>query len=197
MKIIHILIVLIVYIFFVYYPDLLKLGIKSYRLINFIDKDNSYKIMCEFDDVCRKYNVKYFLSEGTALGIYRDGDLIKWDDDIDFAMDEENSIKFEKYCVPELILKKYIYMNSISYTNFNMLSFIKNYHTIDVDRIIKGKKCTSKCGRLCDELFPHIQKIVFKKWRGRKWPVPSDSYYEYLYGPDWKTPKKTKNQNFE
>jgi hypothetical protein len=50
-------------------------------------------------------------------------------------------------------------------------------------------------GKLCDELLPHIHKLTKKEWRGRKFPVPEESYYVYLYGKDWKIPKKTKNQN--
>jgi len=192
---IKIIIVLIVFSLIAFYGDLYKLIIKIHRLFNYIDKDTCYKIMCDFDDICKKNDVKYFLSEGTALGIYRDGDLIDWDDDIDFAMDEENSKKFVEYCVPEFVKNGYLYMISIAYTNLNMLSFIKYFHSIDVDRIIVGEKCTSKCGKLCDELLPHIQRIEHRYWRGRMWPVPSESYYEYLYGKNWKIPKKTKNQN--
>ena len=49
-------------------------------------------------------------------------------------------------------------------------------------------------GKLCDELLPHIHKLTEKEWRGRKFPVPEESYYVYLYGKDWRIPKKTKNQ---
>jgi len=59
----------------------------------------------------------------------------------------------------------------------------------------KGEKCTSKMGKLCDELLPHIQKLTEKPWRGRMFPVPEESYYVYLYGKNWKIPRKTKDQN--
>ena len=50
-------------------------------------------------------------------------------------------------------------------------------------------------GKLCDELLPHIQKLTEKLWRGRMFPVPEESYYVYLYGKNWKIPRKTKDQN--
>ena len=43
-------------------------------------------MLYEFDRVCRKLNLAYFLDGGTLLGAARDGHIIPWDDDIDVAM---------------------------------------------------------------------------------------------------------------
>ncbi len=32
--------------------------------------------MCEIDDICKKHKIRYYFSEGPALGLYRDCDLI-------------------------------------------------------------------------------------------------------------------------
>ena len=40
----------------------------------------------EFDRVCKKYNLKYFLQGGSLIGAVRHQTLIPWDDDIDVAM---------------------------------------------------------------------------------------------------------------
>lgn len=39
-----------------------------------------------FDAVCTKYNIKYFLIFGTAIGAMRHNGFIPWDDDIDVAV---------------------------------------------------------------------------------------------------------------
>ncbi len=43
-------------------------------------------MLYEFDRVCKKLNLRYFLDGGTLLGAARDGHIIPWDDDIDVAM---------------------------------------------------------------------------------------------------------------
>lgn len=45
------------------------------------------KIVLELDRICRKYNIPYALSYGSALGLYNYGGFIPWDDDMDIAID--------------------------------------------------------------------------------------------------------------
>ena len=43
-------------------------------------------LLTEFDRVCRKHGLRYYLICGSLLGVVRHGDLIPWDDDVDVAM---------------------------------------------------------------------------------------------------------------
>jgi hypothetical protein len=189
-------IILISVIIIVFIIEFIKLFAKIKLMIYYIDKDKCFKIMCEIDDICKKFGVRYYFSEGTALGLYRNGDLIDWDDDIDIGMEDKEYDKFIEKCMPELVNRGYyLIYNYIPAINSHLLSFLKNGQLIDIENVKVGKKCISKLGKLCDELFPHIQKLTVKDWRGRKFPVPEESYYVYLYGKEWNIPKKTKNQN--
>ncbi len=49
--------------------------------------DVLFKLLEEFDRVCRKNNVGYALAFGSALGIYNYQGFIPWDDDIDIVID--------------------------------------------------------------------------------------------------------------
>lgn len=46
-----------------------------------------FKIVLEIDRICRKNNIPYALSFGSALGLYKYGDFIPWDDDADIVID--------------------------------------------------------------------------------------------------------------
>ena len=190
--IIKVFILVVVVIIYTFYNEILKGILKKYANKNYINKDKCFKIMCEIDDICKKHRIRYYFSEGTALGIYRDGDLIDWDDDVDIAMEEKEYNKFVKKCLPELVNRGYYIL--YSGILLQLLSFMKNGQLIDVENVKKGKKCISKNEEICDELLPHIQKLTEKEWRGRMFPVPEESYYVYLYGKNWKIPRKTKDQ---
>lgn len=43
-------------------------------------------LLYQLQQVCEKYNIKYFASAGTMLGAVRHGGMIPWDDDIDIMM---------------------------------------------------------------------------------------------------------------
>ena len=43
-------------------------------------------ILRAFDTICRKYDIEYFLTGGSALGAIRHNGFIPWDDDIDLGM---------------------------------------------------------------------------------------------------------------
>ena len=47
-------------------------------------------LLYEFDKVCKKHELKYFLAFGSMLGAIRHKGFIPWDDDIDVAMSRED-----------------------------------------------------------------------------------------------------------
>ena len=53
-------------------------------------QEKLFGLLCKFDEVCRKNNLKYFMIGGTLLGAIRHKGFIPWDDDIDVAMPRED-----------------------------------------------------------------------------------------------------------
>ena len=52
------------------------------------------EMLVEFDAVCQKYQLQYWLDSGTLLGAARHQGFIPWDDDIDIAMPIEHYMEF-------------------------------------------------------------------------------------------------------
>jgi len=59
-------------------------------------------MLVEFDKICQKYNLKYWLDSGTLLGAVRHQGFIPWDDDIDLSMPIEDYNKFIEIAENEL-----------------------------------------------------------------------------------------------
>ena len=60
------------------------------------------EILVEIDRICRKHNLRYWLSFGSALGAIRHSGFIPWDDDIDICMIHDDWQKFNAIAKQEL-----------------------------------------------------------------------------------------------
>ena len=56
----------------------------------------------ELDRICRKHDIRYFLSGGSMLGAARHGGFIPWDDDVDVGMLREDFNRFKEIAPQEL-----------------------------------------------------------------------------------------------
>lgn len=69
-----------------------KLSINNAKMLTLTDENIKdiqavlLGMVADFDLFCRKHNLSYFLCGGSALGAYRHGGFIPWDDDMDIAM---------------------------------------------------------------------------------------------------------------
>ena len=152
-----------------------------------LNKEAAYKILEDVTNILQKYNIFFWLSEGTALGIFRDGDLIDHDDDVDLSFKSKYFKIFKDKVIPDL--KKLGYVVD----NFHNLYYIMNNDIfIDIDILFENDLCAAKYWKPVEELEPHIKDFYIKEFRGYKYNIPKESYYEYLYGKDYMIPLKKK-----
>jgi len=166
-----------------------------------IDIHKSSEILLFYDDVMKQAGIPYWLSEGTALGVTRENRLLPWDDDIDTSFFEKYRDTFIKKVLP--ILEQNGFKIVFLSNKGNFFSFIdKVGNRLDVDIVSKNGKCGAPITEYtgwnmsCDDMMKHIQYFKNIRFLGRTFTVPNDTYLEYLYGKDWKTPmKKNKIKN--
>lgn len=164
------------------------------------------KMLFDILDILERNDIKYWLDDGTLLGIIRDGDLIPWDHDVDIGISGEsvpiilnNWYKFlPKYLLrkrtvddvwlPDIIraFKIGTIWEKIIHVNFHIDLFAKYkvenaYHWID-------------CGELKQLETKYYDTLDTIDWEGRKVHIPHDveAYLGIRYG-NWRIP----DRNFE
>lgn len=61
-----------------------------------------FDMLVEFDTICQKHQLQYWLDSGTLLGAVRHQGFIPWDDDIDLSMPIEDYNRFKEIAKDEL-----------------------------------------------------------------------------------------------
>lgn len=65
-------------------------------------QDALYETLGEVDRICRKHDIRYFVTGGTAIGAYFWQKMLPWDDDIDVGMMRSDYERFAKMAQQEL-----------------------------------------------------------------------------------------------
>jgi phosphorylcholine metabolism protein LicD len=76
------------------------------------------------DVLCAKYDVKYFLIEGSLRGAIIYKGFLPWDDDLDIGMTRDNYEKFVQFVVPEL-------PNDIFFQNDETDTYYPSCHVVE------------------------------------------------------------------
>ena len=141
-------------------------------------------------------SINFFIDNGALLGIYRDGDIIKWDWDIDLSFYDYELIDNMEIII-ENVLKNGFIIHKIDKNNskleiyrgvaYEIFSF-----TLKGWRHNKKKKCFErKEFRIPDKYFNNLEKINYLNFEFKS-PGPINEYLNFLYG-DWRTPQRSAN----
>ena len=142
--------------------------------------------------IMNENNIPFWLSEGTALGAVRDNAIIPWDDDVDISFMYEYYQTFVNIVLP--ILKKNNFIVCGIGHNGNFIGLIRNNEKVDIDIVQVDSLCmagTTKNANTvqCNDIIPYISKLKSITFLNNTFNVPGDNYFNFLYGPSWKTPQ--------
>jgi hypothetical protein len=174
--------------------------------------DVSISILLAIAAYLKQQQIFYFIDAGTLLGIYRDGALIPWDDDLDFGIHQKDTNKTIAL-LPGLLDKlekitghKWQSHTQISARSFGLIktndvrsikvSVIEDDVSLPmIDLFVKyvsgdnmDYTLASRGMRLSSRHVLSLDSIEFK---GQELQIPGDpeGYLESYYG-DWRTPIK-------
>ena len=155
-----------------------------------MDLDIATEVLFEVDEILKSLDINYYLTCGTALGFYRDGGFIPWDDEIDIDI-------FSEIFTPQLhelkstfIANNFIARATVRGKTSKMAVFKRGI------KIAMGAIYYNGQGYRCDlgqkfpsKFFDNPQPFTFN---GRAFllPSPIEEYLTFYYG-DWKTPVKS------
>ena len=96
-------------------------------------------LLMQLDEVCKKHNLKYYITDGTMLGTVRHKGFIPWDDDIDVTMFRDDYEKLLKVAETEF---KYPYFLQTEYSEPGCLrghAQLRNSATTGILKTEEGK----------------------------------------------------------
>jgi phosphorylcholine metabolism protein LicD len=149
-------------------------------------------------------DIEHFIFYGTLLGIVRENNVIKGDDDIDFMVD----YKSKKKLLKKMTLNKTFKINKKVSNDFfvQYIKRVKKLNTfVDFYFYVKDTKNSyiidkhNWLGNIKDKRFAlHFpKKMIFPIVKGKKFNLPKKpkAVCVYIYGKTWSTPL-TKNTNY-
>ena len=164
---------------------------KKYSNNKVSNKEKMYALK-EIINLLEIHNINYFISGGTCLGIYRDKELIPWDDDIDIDILGKDYIKAEQKLINYAEEKSYFYRKGSNIFHPKINVFI-NMVKVSICRVIRGNFIKDYLYRPRARLpFKYIYPTNKTKFSDVNIRLPNDTenYLIHLYGENWKTPIK-------
>lgn len=126
-------------------------------------QENLFQLLTEIDDICKKYDIKYFLAGGTALGTVRNHVFLPWDDDIDLYITRDNWDKLrhvletEEDVLPEG--RSFVYNENTKYYNNPIPRYVDNTTTaIYKSQVLAGKACGQHIELLIMDPMPNDEE---------------------------------------
>lgn len=95
------------------------------------------ELLLEFDSICNKHGIRYYLDGGSVIGALRHQGFIPWDDDVDVLMKHEDFERFLSIIDHELCLRENRTLSDMSRDHEHGRSFARYVRT-DIPHILRS-----------------------------------------------------------
>jgi hypothetical protein len=159
--------------------------------MDFMDKRVALEVLSEVSQYLEGY--QFFLDAGTLLGVYRNGDFIDHDTDLDFAivLDSTKELNFPTPEWPLVAVWNYrnLPMQRAYVYKGIVIDFYFYYSNIEADLIVNHNDHGVLKLKIADSL--PITSYEFKD-RTVNLPQRAEKVLESEYGSEWRIPKRSK-----
>jgi hypothetical protein len=140
------------------------------------------KSLIEVHEVFSRHQIRFWLRDGTALGVLRDGGIISHDDDVDIGVWSEDLPALEQ-ALSELEGQGFVVYKHTRW----IIGLLRRWEAIEIV-ISNSWEQDDDYNNFVDSFFHKLRPV---QYLGLNFNVPeqSDAYLEFCYGPDWRTPR--------
>ena len=130
------------------FAEVIDIGLEEKEAGEYLQKAHRILklLLADFDRVCTKYGLHYYLICGSLLGAVRHGDFIPWDDDVDVAMPRRDFDILLKHVNEEwgedkdIIFLNYNQMGNHAFLDYmTRIIYMKEEIPVNVFKKIRGK----------------------------------------------------------
>lgn len=137
------------------------------------------EIYTEVARVCEKHGLRYYLTDGSAIGAVRHGGFIPWDDDFDMSMPREDYEKFIEYAKTELPS----HLKFLNWKNCPEFNFL--FGKVQDCRREKVEATEKECGYMLSNGL-YVDVFPIDGYPTSKWEIFWVRKYTYLLRALWR-----------